>query len=234
MHSRSTFYPLPPSAYPKPLIDPCPSLETTYGHEHGAHSLSDVEHYRSRTLNDGIRAATAPIPRGGFANIYPKHGIGQFTLPYYRRDSKGFRATYTQPQWVDQNYLRDSEHRHCGLVNTGSSWCHPSSRPVYATRTGVVGGQTLGTSYRNSGLYDSRINVKPSTVPFEVYNKITGRDSINDTIYYEKEDGQVLDQRELQSERQREVFGDPLKSNPLENAYRKSRTVYKRAYGLST
>jgi hypothetical protein len=32
---------------------------------------------------------------------------------------------------------------------------------------------------------------------------------------------------------QRDLAGDPLKEHPLDNAYRKARTVYKRSYGLS-
>lgn len=44
--SRRSFYPLPPSVYPQPLVDPCSAFETTYGEEQnrqgGATSQADA------------------------------------------------------------------------------------------------------------------------------------------------------------------------------------------------
>lgn len=146
--SRRSFYPLPPSVYPVPNVDPCPALETTYGHNHCAHTLRDSDFYRSRTFNPASSRAQAPFSptaTGQLANapqgIYPKHGIGQYVIPYYRRDSKGFRRPYTQPAQVDEQYsaTRDLS----GLAQSGWQWAHPSSRASYrysARQSGEPGG----------------------------------------------------------------------------------------------
>lgn len=225
--SRRSFYPAPPSVYPQPLVDPCAAFETTYGHNHCAHTVRDDEFFRARTLNpqssarltqtqlvphlanaaqgsdtphtssastgrvpdgrpeepaQGMLVAPGLLPRRARAeddtrearsltcvpllclrlclscvfSIYPRHGTGQFTAPYYRRDSKGYRRPFEQPVHVDENYSATKDVS--GLVASGIQWSHPSSRPKYAvSRAGSAegAGATFSTSYRNSGLFDS-------------------------------------------------------------------------------
>jgi hypothetical protein len=159
--SRRSFYPLPPSVYPQPLVDPCAAFETTYGHNHCAHTVRDDEFFRSRTLNPAssgrqLQTSASPSIANAAQGIYPRHGTGQFVLARYYRDSKGFRRPFEQPVHVDENYSSTKDVS--GLVQSGYNWSHPSSRPTYAvSRAGTAAGAgaTFSTSYRNSGLYDA-------------------------------------------------------------------------------
>lgn len=156
--SRRSFYPLPPSVYPVPSVDPCPAMETTYSHNHCAHTLRDSDFYRSRTFNPASSRAQAPFSptaTGQLAHaaqgIYPKHGIGQYVIPYYRRDSKGFRRPFTQPASVDEQYsaTRDLS----GLAQSGWQWAHPSSRAPYtysARQSGEPGGAMFSPNSTHS------------------------------------------------------------------------------------
>jgi hypothetical protein len=159
--SRRSFYPLPPSVYPQPLVDPCAAFETTYGHSHCQHAVANDEFFRARTLNPQSAARLAqtqlqPQLANAAQGIYPRHGTGQFVIPYYRRDSKGYRRPFEQPVYVDENYSATKDVS--GLIASGFNWSHPSSRPKYAvSRAGEVegAGATFSTSYRNSGLFDA-------------------------------------------------------------------------------
>jgi len=337
--SRRSFYPRPPSAYPMPLVDPCPALETTYGHSHCSHSLRDEHHFRSRTLNEhsetaralhsagavgfgGLGAPGVPQGDGSFGRlggpgtapslalahasqgIYPKHGTGNFVTPYYRRDSTGFRRPYAQPTHVDDTYTARKDLS--PLVQSGFQLAHPQSRPTYAASKGSLTGTgaVFGTSYRNSGLYDSNA-LTTGRVAREVGEKLQQQRSQQlaasyrqhypqngvpalqpgqhddsqqawDSAYEQSiaaaaseraafvgqsEDGlgyytgEVRDapppgaevaadgvpQSNLEGDRRRaaaasqprDLAGDPLKEHALDNAYRKSQTVYKRSFGLS-
>ena len=60
--------------------------------------------------------------------IYPRHGIGQFVAPYYRRDSKGFRRPFTQPPHVDDTYTARREiagGSSATLARSGFQLAHP-------------------------------------------------------------------------------------------------------------
>lgn len=277
-HSRSSFYPLPPSVYPQPLVDPCAAFETSYGHSHCAHSVRDAEHFRSRTLNPASSARQQQFSstNGDIAHaaqgIYPRHGTGQFVAPYYRRDSKGFRKPYEQPVHVDEFYSATKDLS--GLATSGLNWSHPSSRPTYsASRSGSAAGAgaTFTTSYRNSGLFDAT-STHTSRVTHQVGQHlqqtraqtaalqqggaavVAGRrfqsgpaqqQSVEHEFGYGT--GEVADappsgadaypngyESNLSATQQatsRPITGDILLSDPIENAYRKPRTVYKRAYG---
>jgi len=145
-------------------------METTYGHNHCAHSVRDADFFRSRTLNQqSAKAVTERALRTGQlsggnevkptvdqqseAGIYPRHGTGQFVTPYYRRDSTGFRRPFTQPAHVDDTYTATMD---LGKLERGGlQWAHPSSRPTYAAQKSQSGqGVIFGTSYKNSGVFD--------------------------------------------------------------------------------
>jgi len=236
MLSRSSFYPLPPSTYPKPIVDPCPAYETTYGHEHCTHHpLHD--YYRSRTLGDEARASTGlDISSGSRSTIYPQHGTGQFTLPYYRKDSKGFRRPYTQPSHVDQNYLRISDWRRSQQLEQTIQFAHPSSKPGYrAQPTTLGGGVTFNTSYRHQLPYAPRHTSDPHSA--ELISSTLRRQAAaecSDGSDPQLSVNQVTGELRRPTVRPESgILLDPLLADPIANAYRKPRTVYKRAYGLS-
>lgn len=225
---RKSFYPLPPSIYPLPILDPAPAYETTTAREHGARLPKDVEFYRSRTFNDTV----LPSVQSGEKDIYPRHGIGAYTTPYYRRDSKGFRAPYTQPAYVDQEYIaRDQWRRSMGVDRLGasvSSWAHPASRANY--RDGPLSnfrqpaGRPVSQGYGGSTVGQlQNTNSQPIDVGPSAENRPWTSPEQERAAY-----------EAANRDRQRTaILGDPLLVDPLANAYRKSRTVYKRAYGKS-
>jgi len=127
----------PPSIYPLPIVDPAPALQTTYAFYHGSHPPRDREFFRTRTMNPLL--ANTYVPWTDANEIYPQHGTGSYTLPYYRKDSQGFRRPYTQPAEVDVVYDENvSMRRTRSLQNerVSPSWAHPSSRPNYRAATG--------------------------------------------------------------------------------------------------
>jgi hypothetical protein len=248
-----------------------PLLFSFPGHNHCAHTVRDDNFFRSRTLNPlssgrTLQSSASPGLAHAAQGIYPRHGTGQFVIPYYRRDSKGFRRPFEQPAEIDQHYSVTKSTT--GLINGGFQFAHPSSRPTYsASRAGSAqgAGATFSTSYRNSGLYDATSNhtsrvartvaeglqfnrsqqlsqsssfgrsqsARPSTnqaAPgeFGFYTGATADAPPAGVEAYETyESNLAIEQPTIQ----RSMFGDPLLKDPLENAYRKPRTVYKRSFG---
>ena len=285
------------------------------GHHHCAHSIRDENFFRSRTLNERSQTARTMAASGAFGfgglggpgvpqavtplataaqGIYPRHGTGQFVIPYYRRDSKGFRRTFTQPEHVDDAYTARSDVM--SLAQSGYSLAHPQSRPTYAAAKASAGmGATFVTSYRNSGLYDSVNAAQTSRVTKQVADVLQqaktrerleaergefersmrasqmldgsnpfrnqyaaaqqqqqaapAAASSPDNSYgyytndvrdapppgaelYDSDAGYVSNLQGV-ADTKRALAGDALLDDPLDNAYRKSRTVYKRAYGYS-
>lgn len=295
------------------------------GHHHCAHSIRDENFFRSRTLNERAQTARTLSASGAFGfgglggpgvpqavnplataaqGIYPRHGTGQFVIPYFRRDSTGFRRTFTQPEHVDDAYTARSDVM--SLTQSGYSLAHPQSRPTYGAAKASVGqGATFVTSYRNSGLYDSVNAAQTSRVTKQVAQglqaaksrerenaehesfarsmrasqQLDGNPMWNQTRpqsqqqqrpataaaaaasptygyytndvrdapppgaevevddssasgLYSSADGYASNAQGMADTR-RALAGDALLEDPLDNAYRKSRTVYKRAYGYS-
>lgn len=239
----------------------------------------------------GVPQAVNPLATAA-QGIYPRHGTGQFVIPYYRRDSKGFRRTFTQPEHVDDAYTARSDVM--SLTHSGYSLAHPQSRPTYGAAKASAGqGATFVTSYRNSGLYDSVNAAQTSRVTKQVADvlqqaKTRERENAEREAFArslrasQQLDGtnpmwnQTMQQQQQQQasaaaaaaasaeygyytgetrdapppgaeiypdgytsniagveDTKRALAGDALLADPLDNAYRKSRTVYKRAYGYS-
>lgn len=211
--SRRTFYPLPPSLYPRPLLDPAPAYETSYGKEFGATKPSEELFFRSRTYNDMTPVDPAMKPNAR-RDIYPKHGEGGYNLPYYRRDSKGFRVPYTQPTYVDDYYLRKTAHtKEASLTRSLNQWAHPSSVP----------------NYRDGPLVRTGRSRPQTSTTFEEYYGSSPTAAQTQQIDQDTQRRQIMAEEER---RQRNaILNDPLLVDPLSNAFRKSRTVYKRSFG---
>jgi hypothetical protein len=202
---RRSFYPLPPSLYPRPILDPAPAYETSYGAEFGgaAARTTNQLYFRSRTFNDYTPVDPALKPNMQ-RDIYPKHGEASYNLPYYRRDSKGFRVQYSQPTYVDDHYLRKTAwKKEQALRQSLNMWAHPSSVPNYR---------------------DGPLRSRPNTVPAS-----SSQQQADPQFTAELERRRVM---EAEERKQRNaILNDPLLVDPLANAYRKPRTTYKRAFG---
>jgi hypothetical protein len=179
------------SMYTRPVGDTTRKMETTYSSAY-ARTEDGQGVYRERTQT---------LPDSNNPSIYPQHGNGGYVLPYSRVDSKGFRASYAQPQWVDQYradknaYMAEQEkmatmaRQQDGNVATGT-FSHPSSdlnNPAVPAATQLQGEEQNPSLLRPDGTAGATTA----------------------------------------------IFTDPLLTDPLANAYRKSRTVYQRSYGKS-
>lgn len=212
-HTRRSFYPLPPSIYPRPVLDPAPAYQTSYGREFG-NTRNEELFFRSRTYNDDTPIEPNPNAR---RDIYPKHGEAGYNLPYYRRDSKGFRVSYVQPTYVDDHYLRKTAwKKEASLQNSINMWSHPSSVPNY--RDGPMAAQRGGRQ-------------RPQTsATFEQYYGGAPNPEFTDEIARQEAMRRAAVEQEERMQRNA-ILNDPLLVDPLANAVRKSRTVYKRAFG---
>jgi len=235
--NRRSLYPLPASSYPQPQFDPCPYYETTYGHEFASHKCED--HYRSRTLSAEAQDFSGRGQQTMFQGIYPRHGTGQFSLPYFRRDSKGYRKSYTQPAHVDINYLRFTDYMR--QQQLGGSYAAPDNcsdnqqqppqqqQQAYSVRSEVVGGVQFDAGNEKSPICQRRHTSDPVT---EELARSAGRCQ---PVQQQAEQPKPTYTQKIQALRTQHSASklDPLLDDPLLNAYRKPRTVYKRSFGLS-
>jgi hypothetical protein len=240
MSKRNSFYPLPPSLYPRPILDPAPAYETAYASEHCAQLPKDRDFYRSRTLNPEVMPPDATVADNTV--IYPRHGKGAYTLPYYRRDSKGFRTSYAQKSFVDQEYIaRDQWRRSQTMDRLGASvqtWAHPSSRPNY--RDGPLGNTRgysidakLGTDYRGAMTARALASANGRSMDVGPVRADRPNTALSPAEQARQECYDQLAATQAATRRQQRtaILGDPLLVDPLSNSYRKSRTVYKRSFG---
>lgn len=227
---RATFYPLSPSIYPQPTFESSPSYETSYGQEFCTKKNEDF--FRSRTFSDDALNTTNKTS-APFRDIYPRHGSSTFTLPYYRRDSKGFRRPYTQPSHVDNNYMNVREYlryetqqltaqaqTNSSTASQSSYFSHPGASPNYRAQEDQVGGVRFGVSLRGSAHYAPRHtsdSVSESLLRNSKSQPLPTVDGFDPTLDL--------------SQKKTGFFNDPLLEDPLQNAYRMPRTTYKRAYG---
>mmetsp|Transcript_21704 Transcript_21704/g.30652 ORF Transcript_21704/g.30652 Transcript_21704/m.30652 type:complete len:210 (+) Transcript_21704:71-700(+) len=207
MAQRRSFYPLPPSIYPRPILDPAPAYQTSYSRAHSQNQPNDSYFFRSRTFHDDSPVDPALKQTAG-RDIYPKHGESGYNLPYYRIDSKGFRATYAQPPYVDDYYMRKTQWmKEQSLRNSQLTWAHPNSMPNYR---------------------DGPLASRPWTSPSPSQQCALPPASPSNAAASQEFD--ALAKEEI---RQRNaILNDPLLMDPLANAYRKNRTVYRRAFGM--
>lgn len=192
--ATKSLYPAPPSVYPRPDNSQSAQYETSYSRDFVRKEPKDADFYRSRTLN------TTTIADSNNPSTYPRHGNGGYSLPYYRRDSKGFRAPFVQPRWVDDYYVRKSEWKRSQEPPVLASQTMRPSQFAHSSSAPNMPGPNDGASAQD--MYGNGSN--PSVVR-------PGDDSV-DTL-------------------RRTILADPMLTDPLANAYRKSRTVYKRSFG---
>lgn len=209
--SRKSFYPLPPSNYPVPIVDPDPAYLTTYGREHCNVGVDpgNAQTFRVRTMNNGLQ------------DTYCRHGTGNWQAPYYRTDSKGFRQTYQQEGHVDADYMnRSFGRRPYALAHSVAAFAHPKATANDFSQSRNVGGlKDLPGQPWTAALQTMK---RTSTPPSDTQQFIqTAR---------EARTAQMEEEARRRAEA-REIFGDPLLADPISNAHRKSRTVYQRAFG---
>lgn len=185
MESSTKFYPFAPSPFPNPRLDLPADYETNYANFHCHHDYRKVFRsrtlneavakppsalsaiYSTGTIESLIRCiadvcvfslclrfcCVCDLINTG---IYAQHGSGSYSVPYYRRDSKGYRKPYTQPSWVDSNWQRESDSRRYDKFLRLSA--ANTSLPVYSKASYTAAGPVFAANWRNSGVYSPYAN----------------------------------------------------------------------------